>query len=214
MLVGKQKKEFTLHLCFATKTSEFFKAATRGEWVEAKTKIIRLPEANVKDFEIYLQWMYTKAIVFDDCDPTYANFRFGKEEDRDRLANVRYPKLVDLYILGDALMDKAFRNAVIDTIVETILEINKHPGNDDVIKAWNQTPIGSMLRKILLDSWTASINVTIFDEYKSLLPPDFRDDLIREVIRVACGERNKEEGPQYATRCKYHEHDDSAPKCS
>lgn len=56
VLVGKEKREYTLHKGFAIKSSEFFAKAVDGSWKEAMDQEVKLPEVDAADFERYLHW--------------------------------------------------------------------------------------------------------------------------------------------------------------
>lgn len=44
LLVGPNEHEIAVYGIFLTRSSEFFKAALKKEWVEGQTRVIKLPE--------------------------------------------------------------------------------------------------------------------------------------------------------------------------
>jgi hypothetical protein len=97
---GDDKKDFTVHRSFATKSSNFLQAALKHEsgWKENREKRVSITETKPVDFEVYLEWVYTSQLISRDTKT---------EQDRGAM-------LVRLYILGDFLDDAKFCNNVVD----------------------------------------------------------------------------------------------------
>lgn len=53
-------KSFYLHKGIAAFYSGYLEAAINGSFAEAKSKVIRLPEEDVKTFEDFTLWLYTR----------------------------------------------------------------------------------------------------------------------------------------------------------
>jgi hypothetical protein len=135
VLIGTTQKEFTLHTSIATRSSNFFRAALRrNTWKEARETRIVLAEVHPAVFEGYLQWLHTGVLT--------SSFPIDKPSTFD---------LAEMYILGDFLDDKAFRNAVLDDITSSAYDI--WPGICSVNLIWDNTPGGSPLRKLILEIW-------------------------------------------------------------
>jgi len=62
-LVGTQApKRFTVHEDIVKISSEFVRLALRGEWTEASTRRIPLPDDEPDVFSVYLHWLYNGLI--------------------------------------------------------------------------------------------------------------------------------------------------------
>ncbi|KAG4433060.1 hypothetical protein IFR05_011454 [Cadophora sp. M221] len=61
IFVGPKQKEFTIYkeiIC----ESEFFRAAFKSDFAEAKDGTMYLPEDNPDAFDLYAEWAYRKSI--------------------------------------------------------------------------------------------------------------------------------------------------------
>lgn len=86
-LVGNPLKKFIVHEELAKSHSEFVRLALRGEWKEASSRSIPLPDDESAVFSIYQQWLYSGLI----CTPS---------TDTASEPNGEYTMLVKAYILG------------------------------------------------------------------------------------------------------------------
>ena len=58
VFVGPKRKTFRLHEGLLCDRSEYFRATFHGEFVEAKSKELYLPEDNDASFELFVNWLY------------------------------------------------------------------------------------------------------------------------------------------------------------
>lgn len=56
---------FTVPEGLLVEHSDFFKAACRNEWLEATSRVIKLPQVDGESFRAYLYWVYKGEIAFD-----------------------------------------------------------------------------------------------------------------------------------------------------
>lgn len=66
VVVGKGDRSRTFHVYegLLKHCSAYFRSALRPEWKEGDTKIINLTEDNVKVFESFSCWLYTKSLYY------------------------------------------------------------------------------------------------------------------------------------------------------
>jgi hypothetical protein len=103
VLVGHEEQQFTVHKDTICAKSKFFRAARSERWnrlSEGKEKAIKLPETSVRDFQIYVHWVYTSKIEVDSGDATKT-----------------YADHLQAYILGDVLDDYQLRNAAMEQLI-------------------------------------------------------------------------------------------------
>lgn len=105
VLVGVEKKLFSVHEKLIRASSQFFDKAMSGAWLESAHRTIQLPEDEAEIFGIYVHWLYYGTL------PVCCN-------DSGLPENQEYLKIVKAYTLGDKLMDTKFQNAAIDAIIE------------------------------------------------------------------------------------------------
>lgn len=162
MLVGSNERAFTVHENYICAKSRFFKAACRKEWSEGITRIIRLPEAEPEMFRSYLVWVYTDGLAVDitNSEPVQAQ-------------ETKYSTFVKLYVLGDRLEDLRLRNSIMEILVNSNHQFN----HESVTWAFEHTPTGSLLRKMLVSFAATRWVRAIFDEHKAKYHPEFVLDL-------------------------------------
>lgn len=199
---GKKPKQFVVHKCYLTKTSDFLSAALNGAWREAKNGRINLPNVEPRAFECYIQWLYTGEVPVE----------FGKQGTTNmEVAFVAYDLLMDLYMLGHFLLDAGFQNAVIDSTLKTKRETTIYPGAGSIRQIWDETPEDCTMKRLITRWWVSSCKPTSVEKEKHL-PADFQVALLQGFIELR-NNNNMLSRPSYDTRCDYHEHDDKLPEC-
>lgn len=120
--------------------SKSFRAACSERWIEGKEEKVELPYVEASLFPCYLIWIYGGKLDVK----RYTN------EAIEELPSGGYKlaaKLVEMYILGDALDDVRLRNRVIQTLV---LETKVLPNSKTIKRIWENTLDGSHIRKMIV----------------------------------------------------------------
>jgi hypothetical protein len=163
VLVGPKEAVFNVHESFICAKSKFFKAACRKEWTEGTEKLVRLPEVEPELFKSYLNWVYTGGLAVD-----------ASVGGTGQTANeTKYYGFVKLYVLGDTLDDLPLLNSTMKILVNSNHQFN----HESVTWAFEHTPIGSLLRKMLVSFAATRWVRAIFDEHKAKYHPEFVLDL-------------------------------------
>lgn len=105
--VGSSATKFYVHKNLLLQ-SPFFRAALEGDFTEAHTGEIRLPEDDPDIFAIYAHWLYTGDIA---CEVEAHSSMVVSEHFR------RYKTLLKCYFLGDRTCHNQFTDAVMDAII-------------------------------------------------------------------------------------------------
>lgn len=139
VLVGKEEQEFTVHKDAICAKSKFFKAACSERWSGlrssgGKQKPMKLPETSVRDFQTYVHWIYTSQIEVES--------EAARKKQKDYLY---------VYILGDVLDDYQLRNAVMEKLMSSLEMLPTQPRPTTIEHVYQHTPVGSPLRKLLID---------------------------------------------------------------
>ena len=146
--------------------------------------------------EIYVEWLY-----FGFINPLA-----GAHDN----VLARLKQLFDLYVLADMLQDEVFANAVMDTLLKETDAQEMWPTSFAAL-TWTELPDTSPMRKYIKDIWVARSFSTWFDQpFGDVM--DAPKDFWVEVAKLHTLVREKKEKvlkPSYATRCKYHTHNDS-----
>ena len=147
VLVGPKKKEFSIHKGLICAQSEFFKAATMGNFKESKG-IVTLPDQDISVFQYFVHWLYrgtlrnyfhpttTKATLKELREAARAAANFSRKTKNKSihslpfdspslqafsLANYRdapFSPLINLYILADFLQVPRLKDSIISLLIE------------------------------------------------------------------------------------------------
>ncbi|KAH7095174.1 hypothetical protein FB567DRAFT_575012 [Paraphoma chrysanthemicola] len=97
---------FDVHESVITARSPFFAKAMSGDWKEAQTRIVKLPDDEPDIFKRYIHLLYTNDLVVSPATPSEED---PNSEDGSILAK--------LYILAEKLRDIKAKNAVVQACV-------------------------------------------------------------------------------------------------
>ena len=198
-----------LHTSFATKSSEFFKSAISGTWTESSSKRITLAEVQPKTFERYLNWLYTSTIpleVEDSLDPK-------NDVQRGTIANSKYRQLLHAYVLRYFLLDRPFRNAIIDAMRKVQSELYYVPSTPAVCYFYDKMPPNCQTIRLITSSWAYMLTPEDMSEEDEGLPAAFLVGLVTKILAVrASGPQNSGLISEYP--CEFHEHEEGDPPCS
>lgn len=213
MLVGEDEQKFVVHKNIICKSSDFFRSACSGEWLEAQEKTVRLPERDPISFGVYLGWLYTSEIdardenVGDVSTPGLTYSADMPDGEYDALIG----RLIDVYSLGDMLQDDGFRNAVVDDIIRFSEATNSLPSGLWIHGIWDLVPRRSKLARLLVDYYAA--DYTCFSEDVEKIPESF----VREIAKVCVEERAMlldKRKPRNRPKCFYHDHKSKTDECA
>lgn len=139
-LVGDTEapKKFTVHEDIVKDSSEFVRLALRGDWMEASTRQIPLPDDEPAVFSVYQHWLYNGLI-----HSVRQGFGFSSASDEE------YEILVKAYIFGEKIIDVAFKNSVVDAIVEKLDDFGFNKRLTSLV--FDNTTPASPLRRLWLD---------------------------------------------------------------
>jgi len=194
-----------VHKDIITARSAFFRAAINGNFKEAHDKLIRLPDCDADLFAIYVQWLYSGAIVLLDSSAL----------EQDPIGSAQRQLLIGLYVLGDKLRDTALRNMAIDCYIINLEQQGLMPGSASIDRIWNCTPENSKLRKLVLDFalWMSDEKlVQQLEAMRKTYSLAFLAD-IAIALAKAGRTRSKTLSPHKSPACTYHDHDEVEPSC-
>ena len=198
--VGAEKKQYTVHEAEITKTSRFFASATNGKWEEVTKNGIVLPDHEPITFEIYAEWLYSGDIVLDH-DPPQTLQQSG----------IVLQQLMELYVLGQFLLDCSFKNAVVDKALE-IIDSNSDcdlcPSVEILTYLWSNVPPVCLMKDLIAGEWARTVEEGDIAAYGKGLSIDIFIDLARHLNSFG----DDDVGPNFENRRTYHEHEDKAPQ--
>ena len=217
MSKGNLQKKWTVPKTFLTKTSEFFQKCCNGEWKEASTRTVELPETDPDEFAIYLQWLYTGDLVANE-DNRLQDLKTEDWEARIEGARTIFPALIALGILADMLMDPAFENAIVDEIIMAENAISHCPSSTSSKTLYDNVSGRSNIKRLIVDFYATKVDIRIVREQRATCHEDMIFDImirLHEDRKQPADERlDKLRRPSWEKRCKYHTHNDKVPKCT
>jgi hypothetical protein len=195
---GEEEEEYIVHEDLLCKSSAFFASAAKEEWKEGQEHRIPLPDDSPSIVDLYIHWVYSSR-VFSRQRPKEEN-RVGKEFDL----------LVGGFIFGEKIQDGDFKDVIIDALIKCISTPDEggtrwYPTKAWVDRAYEGTPEGSPLRKLLLDMHTFHGNSKWLDGTKSV---EFLTDLAGRLLD------DQKQPPRHnpiksdLSSCWYHHHGD------
>lgn len=205
---GKESKheDFTVHETLIKKTSEFMRATLNGEWKESKDRLIKLPDVEPANFRLYVQWLYTERLhTITPGDPTSLGSAIAEEIKELYL-------LVDLYILGNYILDNTFMDTVSDAIVRWSQQMGSFRSRAAVWAhgpAYKKLPATSPLRRLLPDIAAWALNEVDIHNSLHYKPEDHDPDFLRDIVRAMATRIYSKGKPPLATSkgtCHYHCH--------
>lgn len=190
--------DFVLQQEVLARQSDFFKAALKKEWAkrsaeDVTTVIICMPADYPEVFSIYAEWLYSGAIY--SINNTAAS-----------QIDTEFKELALAHILGEKLIDRTFKNAIIDAFIEKIISDRTIDPALPVL-VYDNTPSPSPLRRLLVDIYVqhGGPSLVTMDRSTAHLAPDFLIEFNTELY-------NKRSSPatgpiwMQSICARYHEH--------
>lgn len=175
--------------------------------------MITLPETDPDTFEVYLQWCYQGALVVSD----EYNLEQAKHWDDDRQFTVNKTfcdRLERLAVFADSVMDTCFANTIIDSLLQASDKLNMFPTDSLIRCIYNELPRNHVMQKLVVDIWHGYALDEVFKELESSNHPRaLLYDTMMSFKGVASGLKENPDAC-WANRCRYHVHDDMAPRCT
>lgn len=226
VLVGPEKKRFSVVHDILTARSGFFEASRSARWKKDSSIPTDLSDHDPQEFSDYLALIYTGDLSCSDA--TLSQWYIENCPDEDErwaeigTAHVEYlQNLASLYVLADKLDDPVSANLIIDKFVK----IYDDSGNILLpsLATWiyEHTPPKSPLRNVVLDTLFYESGIGYFESgMADNLPHSLLLEMAREHFLVR--DRNLTKTVQCAypcgvlktrSKCHYHQHNDRHPEC-
>lgn len=210
MLVGKDKKSFTVHKSSICNKSPYFVAACSEIWKENEDGIVTLSHIEANTFNLYVHWVYTGKVdpglieSPDECD----NHEYESCDAKCR-PRAKTVELAKLYVAGDSLLDPSLQNHTIDQLqkrFENSLAVIKY--------TWANTRAGCALRRCVMDYTLLHSTEGLVRPLDRLSTNEFIIDLVNRQFELFAP-RKGELKAQMELKGTYHDHgNDSRCTCS
>jgi hypothetical protein len=183
--VGKEPNhvDFGTHESFLTSRSDFFRRAMNGNWTEADTRVVKLPEDDPNVFGLYLDYVYTGQLT--TMEKTPAELAALEPIDFDHQIYQEYEEVFRLFVLAKKLQDVATKNAALAAAIAISQSQSREgsctaPSKRSVHIVYVGTPAGSLARRLVADMWsTLSIRAILIRFQGPRVHNDFLEDLAK-----------------------------------
>jgi hypothetical protein len=166
---GNDKQDFDVHESFL-RSSLFFRKALSGDWIEAKTRHVNLPEEEPAVFHDYIHFLYTHSLCV----------RSGNKPGEDDDGHDENKSLLKLYVLAERLQDINTKNVVIEAMYNCLWGIctsgSQMPDVECIRIVYEGTPACSPMRRLLVDFYTYYAGASSFK-----LDGDYPHELLLEL---------------------------------
>jgi hypothetical protein len=167
---GDDQQDFEVHESFLTGSSLFFKKALSGDWIEAKTRRVNLPEEEPAVFHDYVHFLYTRTLCVKP------GIKLGNDNRTDEKTS-----LMKLYVLAERLHDIDMKNVVTKAMYNSLWELTNlrkkiFPDVECLRIVYEGTPIGSPMRRMLVDFCTYHAAAGLFKS-----DGDYPHELLQEL---------------------------------
>lgn len=165
----------------------------------------RLPGADAIMFGVYIAYVYSGNIT-----PKFHSSEDITEE-TDPTGRHQYHCLAKLYVLADMLQDTAFKNKLINMLLDLIRIKGGSPFVVTIDLAFKSSRHDGALCTLLIDSFVAKTDPVWLNDVYSDLHPAFLQALMVGWAAATWESKAMIQGPEQGDPCKYHEHDEDAP---
>ncbi|QDS75898.1 hypothetical protein FKW77_002513 [Venturia effusa] len=190
--------------------SPFFEAALGRDFIEAKDRVVKLPEHTPDAFDVYLRWANSYQIFVPGME--------GRSCHSDDEKNTQHEIMIfslfcRAYVLGDVLQDSDFKDALIDAFIEEVALREGWP-TKEARYVYENTMRDAPMRHVLA-AMAATGCLGEFDQ--EIRGDDFCNESAREfgnidffcdVLKIADQMLSKTTGTiaWHEETCRFHEH--------
>ena len=164
--VGQDEHRFAVHKDVVCAKSQFFHAACSARWSKGGERVVRLPDVEPREFQMYVDWSYTSKLVVED----------------DESISDRGMGLARIYLLGDVLDDVKLRNEAARLLSAVVIKHGDLPPRL-VRLIWENTPTSSLLRKWIVDTTVLLMDRAYFAQIAAHYPAEFMLEIATNAMR-------------------------------
>ncbi|CAD0086724.1 unnamed protein product [Aureobasidium mustum] len=174
--------------------TEEIRDAKRESVIECKLDV------DVAAFRVYTEWVYSGQIQWGALSVNAEDIDFSS--------------IGEAYILGEKLLDRNFKNAIVNLLLRTIVAQGKMDLTLPTL-VFKETSASAPLRKLLVDIWVCYGHKDWLkpDEYRQTISATFLSDLSTAFLDLHGHDEIPKSNLSTLDTCKYHEHPDGKP-CS
>ena len=206
IVVGKERKTWTLHRNLLCHHSSYFETELLGHEVPKKTNgdgnnRLELPDDDPKGFDLLVKWLYQGQL--DDTSD------LDNEEKYDYATACQ-----KLYLLSNKLSISHLSNLAMDAYRRNLLAAHLVPDADEINEIYRSSPPGSPFRKLMTKVAARQIMDPDVDKdaesYRSSFEdnPDFAVEMVNAIRSLSGGILF--DNPMEGAECSWHDHSDGS----
>lgn len=183
--VGLANIIVAVHQDLLCKHSPFFTAALQGQWKEGAERTVKLPLDDAVVVRIYVLWLYRHELALYDLP-------FITTSDL----------MIAAYLFGEKVQDADFKDAITDALLHYESEDDLLLTSATISKAYQGTPVGSPLRRLLVD-------ISFSERCASAIVGDEDREFLTDIARKSLAQNEfsrDDKRPPWEVDCHYHQH--------
>ena len=149
VIVGTERKKYTLHERLLTHHSQYFRGALSGNFKESDDRVVTLEDADTEAFDFLVDWLYDRKLP-----------GFHKAWDVNRM-----PLRLHAYVLADRLLMLLLKKALFDCYFELYKPKNIFPRYYAIGFAFTNLPARDPLLQLWIDAFCVNNGI---ERYKTL----------------------------------------------
>lgn len=227
VLVGPEKKRFSVYYDILTERSGFLRTARSSRWIKDSQQATDLTDLHPEVFSHYLQLVCTGKFVQPNAavsQPSEGGHQNAVETAARAIeaSQSHLKALAKLYVLADKLEDLTSANLVMDEFLAAHGKTTKIVLASLITWIYEHTPASSPLRTVVRDIILFETGVDYYKGSQSkLLPRELLLDVLGKDSRIKQENLNTRKPIKQLYRisihgfdkCHYHQHHDGHPKC-
>jgi len=176
VIVGTERKNYTLHEKLLTHHSQYSRCALSGNFKESDDRVVTLEDVDTEAFDFLVDWLYDRKLP-----------AFQKAWDVNRM-----PLRLHAYVLADRLLMPLLKKAIFDYYFEIYMPKNIFPSYSAIGFAFTNLPARDPLLQLWIDAFCVNNGIEIYkrvfgecDSQISTLPQEALARLLQKTHTVA-----------------------------
>jgi hypothetical protein len=204
--IGPMQEKYYIHEKLLRSNAGFFDTALKKEWKEGEDRVVDMPEADDEAFGICVNWLYTGLVFSRKEGDMIMN-------DGVRIRNKEWPRCSACYALGDFLQDPDFKDALVDTIIEAMIDSCLLP-KCLFLKIYRYSTKTSCHRIFAVDVFVHCLSRESWGHPKNDQNLEFLTDVLKNVgptLQKGLSCVTTQEFLDATKTCQYHDHGSDKP---
>lgn len=220
ILVGPSRTTWRLHENLLSSSSDFFRSAFNSGFKETFDDQLTLPEDDPQAFELFVRWLYTRAMSPPGGAGTSASASASTSTSTPPSFITSHPPIqtwLRLYVLACKLLVAELENICVNAAWRYYNVGTRRPDIRDVQYIYENTPEGSGMRRLLQERLTLGMfrgrqHNPVTAEWREVLneTPDLGFDIVNEISGFHWISGGNVPARTGSEECAFHRHEKGA----